>query len=163
MEFQDPETEINFTFTPVMTVTLSSKDLSINNLAPGNTGTGSVSVSVATNNYSGYTLKATVGSASNASTNLTNTNGTFSMVSAAGSTLAPGEWGYKTSSAATTYSPIVLYTATTPTTINSSTGPTNAGTGETNFYIGAYADTTQAPGEYTNVINFIATTNGPTS
>ena len=154
--------DLKFTFNPTLTLTLGATELTINNLAPGTSGSSSaVNVAVATNNIAGYTLKATVGNASNPSTELrmngTDTANKFNMISTSGS-LAKGQWGYSTNGGSS-FSGLELYTGT-PTEINTSSTPTDGSTtGVTSFQIGAYADDAQITGSYTNVINFTAVTN----
>ena len=53
---------VNFTFNPSLSVSLSSTDLVINDLAPGSSSNSNVvTVTVLSNNRAGYTLGATVG------------------------------------------------------------------------------------------------------
>ncbi len=149
---------LTFNFDTTMTVTLSGDSLVINELSP-NTKKNSnvVDVTVVTNDASGYTLSATTGNASNASTDLVAANGTFGMIGTSATTLSSGTWGY-TIDGGTTFSALPLYTAT-PKVVNSSSVPTDSTSGKTPFQIGAYAATSQAQGNYTNVVNFVAVTN----
>lgn len=166
--YQD-KTDVQFTFNPTMTMTLDASSIEIAGLTQGNSGASSaLGITVVTNDASGYTLYATVGNTSNPSQDLrlngTDTTNKFTMLTAAGALPTSGTagyWGYKTSASATTYNPIVLYTNATATTVNSSNGPTTTSTGKTSFYIGAYAGSGQASGDYTNVINFKAVTKSP--
>ena len=161
-----------FTINPAINVSLSSADLIINDLEPGTTKDSNIiTVTVSTNNSSGYTLGSTVGNSTTydydaLKNNVDNTK-SFTNLTSTGS-LTAGKWGYSYSNdnGTTWYggndsssNPIVgygglpLYTST-PVEIASSS---SASTTSTQFKIGAYATTGQAAGEYNNVVNFIAT------
>ena len=167
LEYQSNNINVKFTFTPVLTMSLSSSDISIADLTPGNQAkSGAFNVVVSTNNVKGYTLKASVGNAENATTDLVKSGDNvnkFEMISAAGA-LTAGEWGYTIGESGTTYNALPLYTGTA-TTINQTTNAAGTaatnytGTSTTDFRIGAYASTSQLAGDYSNVINFTAVTN----
>ena len=150
-----------FTINPAINVSLSSADLIINDLEPGTTKDSNIiTVTVSTNNSSGYTLGSTVGNSTTydydaLKNNVDNTK-SFTNLTSTGS-LTAGKWGYSYSNDNgtnwSTYNGLPLYSAT-PVEIASSTSAT---TTNTQFKIGAYAATGQAAGEYNNVVNFIAT------
>ena len=150
-----------FTINPAINVSLSSADLIINDLEPGTTKDSNIiTVTVSTNNSSGYTLGSTVGNSTTydydaLKNNVDNTK-SFTNLTSTGS-LTAGKWGYSYSNDNgtnwSTYNGLPLY-STTPVEIASSTSAT---TTNTQFKIGAYATTGQAAGEYNNVVNFIAT------
>lgn len=152
------EAALEFTFEPVLTLTVSDPDLIISNLNPGvSRMSNTIDITVETNSVGGYLLSATTGNAQNATRNLVlDASHYFESIAtgASVSTLSDGTWGY-TIDNGTSYSGIALYTGTA-TTVNSSNGPVNAATGTTQFAIGAKASAVQASGNYTNVINFTA-------
>ena len=60
---------VGFTFNPTLSINLSSADILIPNLAPGNSSdSNTITVTVNTNTAYGYTLNATVGEATNYNT-----------------------------------------------------------------------------------------------
>jgi len=153
---------VQFTFEPTLTLELSADDFLIDNLAPGNSDTSNaVTATVSTNSAAGYNLSATVGNATYTSTSLVSTHGNFTMIGASANSLSAGTWGY-TLDDGVSYGALDL---TTPTYLNRTVDRT--GTGATGFAggnatvvkIGAYADVTQNPGTYRNVVNFTALTN----
>ncbi|MBQ6375649.1 hypothetical protein IJJ37_01845 [Candidatus Saccharibacteria bacterium] len=157
LEYQSETIPLTFQFDTTMTVTMSGSSLSITDLMPNTSQTSdALDITVVTNDNSGYTMKATVGNASNASTDLVATNGSFAMIGSAGS-LSTGEWGY-TTNGGTSFGVLPLYTST-PATVNSSSVPTDSTSGKTSFQIGAYATPSQAAGNYSNVINFTVVAN----
>ena len=160
---------VGFTFEPTLNVTLSNSDLVINNLSPGaRSDSNIITVGVSTNAAYGYDLLATVGNASNATTELKNGNNSFTSLSSNTATLASfddNKWGYSYStdsgtswvsgdqgSASTGYAGLPLYTGTgvKMASVNSNTDSS------VQFKIAAKAGATQASGEYTNVVNFAA-------
>ena len=163
---------VNFTINPSISVSVSG-DLIIDELAPGSQSDSNiVTVNVSTNNVSGYNLSSTVGNNTDTSTvdnslihnttNLVNDtvhSNVFTSLSTSDklSTLTtPNTWGYSYSTDDSTswsnYSGLPLYT-NTGITLSEKYVPSNDDIG---FKIAAYADNTQASGEYTNKINFIA-------
>ena len=159
-------------------MTLSSSDLIISHLTPGNyASSNTITVNVSTNNSYGYTLIAKVGDKDNPSlsnNNLVNTESsdtTFTSLSTTDNITLPNfndnKWGYTTASNIdtniTTYSGLLYNADTIINATKSSTGiPMNntyPGTNTTNFTIAAKAGQTQASGEYTNVINFRSVAN----
>lgn len=162
--------DFNFTFNPSLSISLSSDELVIENLMPGNyANSNTISINVQTNNRNGYTLTAEVGdseTAALANNSLVNTIASTSFTSLANNasaTLAsftPNYWGYtisKTVNDETLYSGL-LYGATT--TLNQTVDPSGRAVGNyyggtvTNFTIGASAGVDQTSGEYTNIISF---------
>lgn len=151
------EVDVEFTFDSVLTMSLSSRDLLIDDLVPGGVkNSNEIEITVNTNNASGYKLSATVGDATNNSRDLRHSGGTAAFASiAAGTSLAAlatdGTWGYSIDSGAS-FSGLPIYTDAGA-ELNSATGAT---VGVTKFLIGAKAATGQLAGDYSNVINFIA-------
>ncbi len=153
---------IGFTFNPTLSVSLSSSDLIISNLAPNSSeNSNSINVSVATNAAYGYTLSATVGDNTHNNSNLTHSNNTniFSSIAtdaSLSSLTTDNTWGYSTKLPNETnwnnYNGLSNSTNTTLIDNNN----TADSTGSIDFKIGARAGSTQASGIYTNTINFIA-------
>lgn len=165
------DTDLSFTFNPVLGVSLSSSDLHIDDLAPGTSADSNIiTVSVNTNTAYGYTLNATVGQATNYETrnlvldgdnsyNFTSINYGASLASLT----TDNTWGYaylpSTSGASwTNYSGLPLYSDTTNVANLISTDEP-ADNSSVQFKIAAKASSGQASGEYKNVINFIAVAN----
>ena len=168
LTYQDG-TDVQFTFNSTLSISLSDTDIVIGNLIPGQDDTSNaVDVVVNTNNLYGYTLTATVGSATKNYRDLRHTNGTASFasidVNSDLSTLS-GEsssvWGYTTSTNGTTwsnYNGLPKYDDTANTAeLNVTDGAAEDST--TSFKIGAYAAEGQLAGDYTNVINFEVVSN----
>ena len=177
----DPIT-LDFNFGSVLSISTDG-DIIIPNLTPGTKAISSSNyvVTVSTNNVAGYTLAATVGCPSTASsygTNCTDTKNlvdgnnedtstnNFTMLESA-SALTSGTWGISLDSTATensTFDTLPLY-STSAKVINQTTNATGTastgyfGTNSTTMRIGAYATTSQQAGTYTNIINFIAVAN----
>ena len=164
---------VDFTINPTLTVTLSSADLLIESLTPGTSANSNeITVTVTTNAAYGYTLSATTGSASNATRNLVPESGSANFASIdfynadvkGSQTSLPdntsdtnsGTWGFSVDSGSH-YNGLPLYTDTTNVaTLLSSNSMPASGSVSTPFLIGAKASSTQAVGEYTNVVNFVA-------
>ena len=163
---------VSFTFNPKLTLTLSSSNLVISNLAPGTSdNSNEIAITVSTNAAYGYNLSATVGNSTTYNnTDLTHTSGSsagkFSSIAFqsnssnyTSSFTTDNTWGYSIDSG-TKYNGLPLYSDTTNIATLKSTDTTPAtGTDTVNFLIGAKASTTQPTGDYKNVINFIAVTN----
>ncbi len=164
---------IGFTFNPTLSVSVSG-DLIIPNLTPGSSAdSNSITVSVATNTAYGYTLTSTVGSSNNGSIagnnsrNLVNSvDNTKSFTSLDyGSSIVDktnfndNTWGYSYSQDSGTnwraYNGLPLYSDTTKSAVLFSTYSPAHNT-SLDFKIAAKAGSTQASGEYTNIINFYA-------
>jgi uncharacterized protein (TIGR02145 family) len=173
MTYQD-EVNVQFTFEPSLSISLSSPNLIISNLVPGNySNSNTITVDVNTNNVAGYTLTAKVGGTGQTAANnsLVNTlsNTAFTSLGDSDNIILPNfsdnKWGFSTAASitdATTFSGLLynedkVINATTNYTGTAATGYT--GTSSTNFTIGAKASADQAAGDYTNVITFTAVTN----
>jgi len=165
------QTTINpeFTINDSISVSLSSPNLVISDLTPGQSSdSNEITVTVSSNNVYGYTLKSTVGNAEDYNTDaLVHTNGSntgiFSNLTTTG-TLSAGEWGY----AYATYNPTTeawnSYSSYAALPIYTNTGvglidESENGSTSIKFKIGAYATVNQVAGEYNNIVNFIATSN----
>ena len=165
---------VQFTFNTALQIDLSSADIHIYNLAPGTTSDSNViDVIVKTNNVTGYTLNATVGNSTTYNTRnlvheVSGSSANFASINY-GSSLAnlttDNTWGYSYSTDNGTnwedYDGLPLYSdATNIATLKEASVPpaTNAGD-KVNFKIAAKASSTQASGDYNNVINFVATAN----
>ncbi|MBR3353651.1 hypothetical protein IKG49_03635 [Candidatus Saccharibacteria bacterium] len=166
------DVDISFTFNPTISLSLSSSDLVIANLAPGSVAdSNEITVTVSTNTAYGYTLNATVGQQTNYETrNLILDDYSGSSSDPIFTSLAYGDsestlatdntWGYafKTSTANapwSNYSGLPLYSDSNNVTELIDTDGAAASDYVT-FKIGARAASTQAGGEYKNVISFIA-------
>jgi len=151
-----------FTINDSISVSLSSADLVISDLVPGQSADSNIiTVTVSSNAPNGYKLGSTVGDSETYDTDtLVHTNGsvadTFTNMTAAGS-LTAGKWGYSYSSDSgttwSTYNGLPLYDATAAELISTE----SEGSSSVQFKIGAYATTQQIAGEYNNIVNFIAT------
>ena len=177
LTYQD-SVDVSFTFAPTLSISLSSSNISIDNLSPGNYAhSNTVAINVSTNNVYGYTLTAKVGddggaSGTSANSNLVNTSTSTSFTSLASndnltlSSFSPNTWGYTTSNninnGTTTYSGLLYDTDTTINMTKNSAGAALGrfhGSNITNFTVGASAGAGQLAGEYTNIITFTAVTN----
>ena len=153
---------IGFTFNPTLSVSLSSSDLVIPNLIPGNTlDSNNINVSVATNASYGYMLSANVNDE-----NLVHSNNidTFSSIdtNAGLASLDDSDesniWGYsyKNNIAST---PAWSNYSGLSRSINKVLFNTDSNSsGSIDFKMAAKASETQPSGTYTGTINFIATT-----
>jgi hypothetical protein len=144
--------------TPSLTVTIPESTVSLN-LNPASTTFSSqdLSITVGTNNPTGYTLSMT-----STSTDLTRTipfsDGSFATLSTLDTlsggytedTFTTNRWGYKLGN--NNYQPFALTN-----TINSSSSPVNADT--TNLTFGAKVDFEQAEGTYELSLSFTAVAN----
>lgn len=159
MAASSTELPVEFDLGSSISISLSSSSLKITDLLPGEQKNSNVvTVRVSTNNESGYTLSATVGSSENESKNLVNINTTdkFAMVSGENQALGDSTWGYSLGGAsATTFSTLPLYTETAKVLRESSAPAAD----DVPFVIGARAKSGMSAGGYTNVINFVAVTN----
>jgi hypothetical protein len=163
LDWQD-EVDVQFTFNPALSVSISEGDIVIPNLGVGTRdNSNEVTITVGTNNVAGYQLSATVGNNTTYDTrNLKHDTSATALFSSldVGSSLAqlttPSTWGYSTNSG-TSYSGLPKYDdATNVAILNDSD---TSGTETTTFLIGAYADQSQLAGDYRNVINFNVVTN----
>jgi len=147
--------------TPALNITMSSSDIVIDNLHPGQSGDSNiVTISIDSNNSRGFTLFSTVGNSENDYTQFKDgTGGVFSAVQntvPSHTDLSSNEWGYSASpndlNSWSEYSALPLYTEPGEILLNT----TSSGSATVNFKIGAKASPTKAAGNYTNVINFLA-------
>ena len=165
--------DISFTFTPTLSIGLSTDSLTIDNLAPGTTSdSNSVRVTVSSNTPYGYVLSAGVGNTDdttspyyntsdlvhdNTTTEVPTTN-KFSSIATSASlqTLdTDNTWGYSTSTDGganwSTYSGL-SHAETKP--LLDISDPATPST--IDFKIAARSSSTQASGTYNNVITFYA-------
>lgn len=170
LSYQD-SVDVTFTINPSVSISLSSSDLLIPDLAPGSSSDSNViTVTASSNASAGYKVSSSVGDSTYNTTNLKHANSTdtnvgiFKPLTTTG-ILGDGEWGYNysttydaTSSDWTSwkgYTNLPLYNATPAELINTSTADSTS----FGFKIGAKAKDAQIAGDYNNVINFIATAN----
>ncbi len=158
------EIPVSFTFNRGLSLTVSASDLHIYNLVPGNSDESNIiTVTTTSNNATGYVLTASVGNSTKNTTNLVNGSNNFASIAtnaSQASLTTDNTWGYSIStnngSSWSNYSGLPIFSSTTWKEIAS----TNAnGTTSILFKIGAKASSSQAAGDYTNVINFTAVTN----
>ena len=170
---------VEFTFNPTISVSLSSNDLIIDSLTPNSSSDSNIiTVSVSTNTGYGYYMSATAGT-STGDTNLTSTTNSgnvFTNLSSNAATLAAfpdDRWGYSYStddgstwisgsqgSTASGYNGLPLDnddSGATGVILASTDSFSNSGS--VKFKIGAKASATQATGTYTNTVNFYAVAN----
>ena len=163
---------VNFTLNPKLTLSLSSANLLIPELAPGTSGNSNeITITVSTNAAYGYNLSASVGN--NTAYNnrdLTHTAGATSgkfqsiafqadLANYISSFTTDNTWGYSIDSG-TKYNGLPLYSDTTNiATLKATDSTPTTGTDTVNFLIGAKAAVTQPTGDYENVINFMAVSN----
>ena len=113
---------VQFTFAPVLSMTISADGFIINDLVPGTSSiSNTVTTTVTTNSNFGYQLSATVGNSTYNSSDLISSTGNkrFSMISS-GTSLTSGTWGY-TLDSGTTYGGLNTYI---PTVLKTTAGPT---------------------------------------
>lgn len=167
------EVGVGFTFNPTLSVSLSSRDLTIQELPLGTTGTSNeVNVLVRSNAAYGYTLSATVGNNSTYNSdsliNNIDNNKVFSNIavdadlSSLNDSTSTNIWGYSYKDNTvdnptwSNYNGLSLYSSTNPTTLIDLNSNTTTGTSSLDFKIAAKASNTQPSGEYSNIINFMA-------
>ena len=171
------DVNIGFTFNPTISLSISPDSLTIPNLTPGTAAeSNAITVNVATNTAYGYHLTANVGSNTTNynTTNLVHTssatttptsNATFASLAYGSSVankdnLSPNTWGYSYSKDNGTtwqsYSGLPLYSDTNH-SANLISTYTAADSKSIEFKIIASTNNTQPSGEYTNIINFYAT------
>ena len=171
--------DIEFTFNPTISISLSSPDLVIDNLAPGSSSDSNViSINVSTNAGCGYYVSATTGT-STSNTDLTSTtslNSKFTNLSSNAATLSAipdNHWGYSYSmddgttwisgsqgNTSEGYNGLPLDnddSGATGVMLANTSSFTN--TGLIKFKIAASAAATQSTGTYTNTVNFYAVAN----
>ncbi len=159
-----------FTINEVLTITLSTEDITIEEVALGQSATSNtVDITVVTNNASGYTLTSTAGDGStytsNSLINSSDTTKTFTSLGTGDSIESPdsfddSEWGYSFSTDSentwSNYSGLPYYGNTGATLLDKDTQSDSEGD-VVNFRIAAKSSTAQASGTYNNVINFAVT------
>ncbi len=161
------DTSVRFTFNSQLDVRIDTADIEILDLTPGTSSDSNiVGITISTNNVVGYTATASVGDATHTTTSMVHDNGTNSFTSlATGANLATlttdNTWGYSTSTDGGTswsnYSGLPIYTDTAK-EIATTSVPTND---QLKFKINAKTSTSQAAGDYHNVINFSIVANVP--
>lgn len=157
--------DVEFVIEPSLTLTLSSDDVSIDNLIPGTADiSNEITVSVSTNSESGYVMNATAGDITNNTTALllreeetiTDTFQSIAPGTPVQSITENRTWGYSINHGST-FSGMPLFTDTEHVE-QISTSETPA-IDEIPFLISARADLFQLPGEYRNIVTFTATAN----
>lgn len=161
LNYQDPVT-LRFTLESTLDLTVDTNYV-IGSLAPGTSANSNVvTAKVKTNSSTGYTLWATVGSASNASTQLRRNGTDTSNYFSCASSLSADKWVFSTSvnnSTWTNRNCLPLYTQTAA-AIRTTSTPVTASDGDPTYTrVSAQASATRAQGTYTNVINFSVTAN----
>ena len=160
--------DVSFDFNPTLSVSVSSVDLVIPELVPGNTAdSNTITVGVSTNASFGYTLSANVGNNTKYDTRSliradddTSEFASIATDATMNTITTDNAWGFssKLSTDGTSwanYSGLPLYSDTENTkTILETSSPQDANT--VDFKIAAKAGNTITAGEYKNVINFIA-------
>ena len=159
--------DVSFTFSPTLSINLSSADLVISELVPGSIAdSNTIDINVSTNTAFGYTLSANVGNATSYNTrnlirsDLENNFASVAIDSSLDNLSSDNTWGfsYKPSSDSAhwaSYSGLPLYSDTENTkTLVDTNSPLDAQSIQ--FKIAAKAASTMPAGEYRNVINFIA-------
>ena len=147
--------DVQFTFSSTLSMTLTGDAFTIANLMPDTSGlSNAVTATVNTSSPSGYLLTATVGNTTTYNTtDLVSSNGQrFTMISASGTSLPSGTWGYTTDDG----SNYGALSNITPTILAQTSA---AGSSSTVMKIGAKAAQNQLPGTYENVVNFTAVSN----
>ncbi len=158
---------VRFTFNSELSVRLDTANIEILDLTPGTSSDSNViGITIDTNNMVGYTATASVGDSTYNTTNMIHTNGTNFFASlgiaASESTISTDNtWGYATStdngSSWSNFSGLPIYTDTAK-----EIAVTNSPASDSlKFKINAKAATSQAAGDYRNVINFTVVANVP--
>lgn len=150
---------IGFTFNPTLSVSLSSSDLIISNLVPGSTlDSNGINVSVATNAAYGYTLSANVNDENLVHSNNIDTFSSIDTNADLESLSVDNTWGYTSKLNNETIWNNYNGLSSSSNTILLDNSNAADSTGGIDFKIAAKASSTQASGEYTGTINFIAIT-----
>ena len=157
---------VRFTFNSELNVVIDDADIEILDLAPGTSSDSNiVGITISTNNMVGYTASATVGNATYNNTSMTSDNNdmftSIATDASEASLSTDNTWGYTTSldngSSWANLSGLPIYTDT-PKEIAKTSSPANDAI---KFKINAKAATSQAAGDYKNVINFTVVANVP--
>ncbi len=161
------ETTVRFTFNTELSVALDTANIEILDLTPGTSSDSNViGLTINTNNMVGYTATASVGDGTYDTTDMVHTNGTniFSSLSTEASLASistDNTWGYATSndngSSWSDYSGLPIYSGDAK-EISVADSPVSD---SIKFKINAKAATSQAAGDYRNVINFTVVANVP--
>ncbi len=161
------EATVQFTFNSEISVVIDTADIEILDLAPGTSSDSNVvGITISTNNVVGYTASATVGNATYNTTSMIHTNGVDAFTSIAenaseASLSTDNTWGYTTSldngSSWANLSGLPIYTDTAKEIATTNSPASDA----IKFKINAKASTSQAAGDYKNVINFTVVANVP--
>ena len=157
---------IEFSISQMLSISISSDDVSIENLIPGTAdNSNEISVLVSTNSESGYTVNAVTGSLENNTSNLVRIDEEGDGLEDYFASIEPGiivseitenrTWGFSTDHGVT-YNGIPNYTSLIPVLIKTTEDPAND---EIPFLVGARADKFQTPGEYRNTVTFMAVAN----
>ncbi len=160
--------DVSFDFNPTLSVSLSSSDLKIPELVPGNvTDSNTITIGVSTNASFGYTLSANVGNDTNYDTRSliradddTSEFASIATDATVSAITTDNAWGFSSKLSTdgaiwANYSGLPLYSDTENTkTILETSSPEDTNT--VDFKIAAKAGNTITAGEYKNVINFIA-------
>ena len=162
------EVKVQFTFNDVLSLMVDEESIDLGALNPGQNAVSTpVTLTVNTNYLYGYSLLATVGDTNHDYRELMRTDGEESFASLATdaslATLANetnSVWGYALSTDSGTtwgnFSGLPKYDSDAK-LLNSSNGA--VANDATNFRVGAKVKNTQAPGTYSNVVNFVLLTN----
>lgn len=161
LNYQDPVT-LKFTLESTIDLTVDS-NYTIGNLVPGTSANSNVvTARVKTNSSTGYTLWATVGSSSNASTSLRRNGTDTSNSFACAASLSADKWVFATSLNNSTWTNrdcLPVYTQTAA-AIRTTNAPVTQDAGDPTYTrVSAQAGATRAQGTYSNVINFSVTAN----
>ncbi|MCR5832975.1 MAG: DUF285 domain-containing protein [Candidatus Saccharibacteria bacterium] len=157
---------IEFSISQMLSISISSSDVSIDNLLPGTAdNSNEINVLVSTNSESGYTVNAVAGSLESNTSDLIRIDEEGDGRQDVFSSIEPGiivseitqdrTWGFSTDHGET-YNGIPNFTSLVPVLIKTTTDPAND---EIPFLIGARANQFQAPGEYRNTVTFTAIAN----
>lgn len=154
----ESSSDVQFTFQPILSLSLSESNLSIGELYPGTFGRSNyIDVVVNTNSISGYTLSAAVGDGETyLNSNLVNNGNVTPFTSlATNASIETFEddntWGYTLDTGAT-YSGLPYYGATNWKVLKQTA--TNSSDKSIQFGIAAKASEDMGSGEYKNVIQF---------
>lgn len=150
---------VQFTLNPTISISLSTANLTISNLAPGSSAnSNTVTATVTTNNSSGFYIKAATGNAK--ITNSSNSSYYFDSLASAVTSLAnipEGRWGYSYStdsgSSWSNYAALPVGEGNAATLLTQSSF---ASSGSVQLRIGAKATSAQPFGTYTGTVNFYA-------
>lgn len=159
----DGDLNVEFTFNSTLSIGLSSDELTIANLAPGQQlDSNEITITTTTTNALGYTLKASADKTSLENTSGASGSSFLSISNQNGAALTDGTWGYLVdgSNGATSYKGF----ANANTAVELKKTVSSAVSGDAvRFRIGAKAASNQASGTYSNTITFTSTANVDTA